>query len=146
MKKIFFLFIMLISAMGMQAQSNNDAFDEEINKYLELQHIEVNFFNSMRTVMKPLVDKGALSENKLDLICKEITQMYIPKMRAVVGKLCREHYTLDEMKQLNVYLASPLGQKSIILMPKFMEEGMKTAQLPEFQSKVQEIVARHMAE
>lgn len=146
MRKFFLVSVMLISAMGMQAQSGNDAFDEEVKNYLELQHMGDNLSNSIRLMMKPLVDNGTLAQSKLDLMCKDITQMILPKLRVTIGQLCREHYTLEEMKQMNAYLASPLGQKGIILMPKFMEEGMKTAQQPEVQSKIQEIVARHMAE
>ena len=57
-----------------------------------------------------------------------------------------EFYTqfADIEKEMNAYLATPVGQKGIKLAPKFGFAGMQAVQEPEIAKKIEDILKKHI--
>ena len=156
MKRIFISMVLLISMVTVNAQTEtktqnatlteteNDELTTEINRAIELSNVTANFGSIMVTQLQPLVEQGLLSAENLPTMVKEIEEWILPNLKKRMVTLYKEHFTLDELKQMNAYLASPVGQKALKLTPEFAAEGMAIVQTPEAQQKIQEIFLHYM--
>ena len=144
MKRIFISMVLLLSMVAVHAQEENDEFTKEIYRNIELQNVTSNFNQILTQQMQPVVDKGLISAEKLSAMIKEVGEYASPLLKEKMASLYKEYFTLEELKQMNAYLSSPVGQKGLKLMPQFAAEGMKAMQTPEVQQKVQEIIMRYM--
>jgi len=68
----------------------------------------------------------------------------MPLMKERMAALYKANFTLEELKQINAFFSSTVGQKMQKLTPEFAAEGMKVVQTPEAQNKIQEIFLRYM--
>ena len=147
MKKFFFSLMMLMTVVAVNAQETQAEDDElttEVNRAIELSNVTANFGSLMVTQLQPLVEQGLLSAENLPAMVKEIEEWMLPILKKRMAALYKKHFTLDELKQMNAYLASPVGQKALKLTPQFAEEGMAIVQTPEAQQKIQEIFLHYM--
>lgn len=143
MKKILISMMMLVAMSAAHAQQANDEFTKEVNRTIEISNVTETFINTMTTQMQQFVDEGILTQEKLATLVKEIEEFAMPLVKNKITELCKENFSLEEMKQINAYLATPLGQKSQRLFPKFTQEGSKLMQTPEAQEKIKEIVLKY---
>lgn len=147
MKKFFLSLMMLMTVVAVNAQETQAEDDEltiEVNRAIELSNFTANFGSLMVTQLQPLVEQGLLSAENLPAMVKEIEEWMLPILKKGMAALYKKHFTLDELKQMNAYLASPVGQKALKLTPQFAEEGMAIVQTPEAQQKIQEIFLHYM--
>ena len=147
MKKFFLSLMMLMTVVAVNAQETQAEDDElttEVNRAIELSNVTANFGSLMVTQLQPLVEQGLLSAENLPTMVKEIEEWMLPNLKKRMVTLYKENFTLDEVKQMNAYLASPVGQKALKLTPQFAEEGMAIVQTPEAQQKIQEIFLLYM--
>lgn len=144
MKKILVSMMMLMAISVAHAQVANDEFTKEINRTIELSNTAKNFRETMTQQMHTLVDQGHFQADNLDAMVKEIEAYALPLMEKKLIDIYREHFTLEEIKQINAYLSSPVGRKATSLVPKLAAEGMKVMQNPEAQQKIQEILLRYV--
>ena len=144
MKKLFISLVLLMSVTAVNAQTEDDELSKEINQAIEMSISTLNFSELMTTQMQPLVEQGVIKAEKLEPLVKDVEVWMIPLLKEKMADLYREHFTLEEMKQVNAYLASPIAQKFMKLTPKFSEAGMKIASTPEAREKLQEILMRHL--
>lgn len=126
------------------AQSNIDEMDKEITKAIELQHLDKTFEETMKTTVNQLIQQGTLKESDLDALSKEMTTMVMPYLSKKIKDLYCQYYTLDEIKKLNEYLGSDLGQKTLRLTPLFTKVGMEVTSLPEVQEKMITIFNKYL--
>ena len=147
MKKFFLSLLMLMTVVAVNAQETQAEDDElttEVNRAIELSNVTANFGSLMVTQLQPLVEQGLLSAENLPTMVKEIEEWMLPNLKKRMVTLYKENFTLDEVKQMNAYLASPVGQKALKLTPEFAAEGMKMVQSLEAQKKLQEIFLQYM--
>ena len=144
MKRILFSLSLLMTISFANAQTANDEITKEIERAIELSQATSTFYNSMNSMMQPLVAQGMISTDQLSGLITELEQLMVPALKEKISVLYRENFTLDELKQMNAYLASPLGQKAVKLTPMITSESMKLATSPDFQSKMQEIIMRNL--
>lgn len=144
MKRILFSLSLLMTISFANAQTANDEITKEIERAIELSQATSTFSNSMNSMMQPLVAQGMISTDQLSGLITELEQLMVPALKEKISVLYRENFTLDELKQMNAYLASPLGQKAVKLTPMITSESMKLATSPDFQSKMQEIIMRNL--
>lgn len=142
MKKFFLMMALLMAMSASQAQTANDELTKEINRTIELSNTTTTFTETLRLQFKPLVDQGLIPAEKISPLIKELEQLLVPVLKERMIQLYKENFTLDELKQMNEYLASPLGQKFVKLTPMLSAEGTKIAQSPEMQQKMQQIMMR----
>lgn len=140
MQKILMTLALLLSVCVAQAQTSDDEMTKEIKKTIELQNATKTFSDNLKTQMQPLVSQGLLSEEKLSSVISELEKIIIPPLMERTVAIYKEHFTLEEMKEMNAFFASPIGQKAIMLTPVLAQESAKIAQQPEVQSKLQQLV------
>jgi hypothetical protein len=144
MKKLFISLMLLMSVAAANAQTGNDELTKEINQAIEASVGTLNFSQMMTTQLQPLVERGVIKAEKLKPLVKDVEAWMVPLLKERMAALYRQHFTLEEMKQVNAYLTSPIGQKFMKLTPEFSAAGVKIASTPEAQKKMQEIVLRYL--
>lgn len=145
MKKILISMMLLMSMAAAHAQEATDEFTREIYRAIELQNVTSNFSQMMTQQMQPVVDQGMISAENLKALIKEVEDYAAPLLKKKMAELYRKNFTLEELKQINAYLASPAGQKALKLMPEFAAEGMKIMQTPEAQQKIQNLAVKYFS-
>ncbi|MBQ3634468.1 MAG: DUF2059 domain-containing protein [Bacteroidales bacterium] len=143
MKKLFLAVVMTVFALGSWAQSSE--FDKEIAKTFELMKYRETTIESLESSFQSFVAQGMMSQDKLKDFSKEFVDLMLPELKTGISQIYKETFTLDELKKLNEWLASPLGQKSVNLTPKAAEVGAKLGQSPEFQGKMQQLMMKYFA-
>ncbi|HEX8605922.1 MAG TPA: DUF2059 domain-containing protein, partial [Pseudoduganella sp.] len=76
-----------------------------------------------------------------------INRMYadpalVDEMLEAMVPIYARHYTVDEMRQMAAFYKTPVGQKSLRLMPQLMSEGMQVGQrimMPRMNKLMQEL-------
>ena len=148
MKKIISLVLLMLATMTVSAQTQNDAFANEVKKSIELQHMREMLTEMMVLHLKQALgqksEQSSIPADKVEAISKEVADVMLPKLEQILFEMYKENYTLEEMKQLNAYQATPLGQKGIKLAPKLSLAGSLVAQDPEVVSALQAIVAKYL--
>ncbi len=141
MKKIFILFS-LLTALSITSFAQS-AFDKEVERSLELQHQRDIFKQSMTQTMSVLYQQKNIDASKLNAAIDEITDACVPELTKTMKELYKQHFTLEELKQINDFLATPVGQKQLKLAPTFAVAGMQAMQNPDIQAKIVEIAKKH---
>ena len=144
MKKIFVSMLLLMTVVGVQAQTANDEFTKEIERTIELSNPTKTFTETLNSQLKPLVAQGMVSSDKIGDIIKEIEQLMVPELKKRIVEIYKQNFTLAELKQMNYYLASPVGQKAVKLTPMIAEESIKVASMPEMQEKLMKLMSSLM--
>ena len=144
MKKFLTIIATALFAVTLQAQAPQDEFAVEVLKSLELQHTAETMNETMRMNMQVLVDNGNISSENLNVCCQKIVEIMLPVLQERIITLYQEHFTVSEIKQMNAYLGSTVGQKALKLSPLFATEGMKISQTPEMQRKIQEVLIPYL--
>ena len=143
MKKILLFMALLVSAT-VQAQTYEEAFRAEVEKTIELQHSMDVFIETLKMQFQKLTENGTLDTEKLQPLVEEIGQAMVPALTERMQEVYKENFTLDELKQINAYLATPVGQKGIKLSPMLSAEVVNVVQRPELQAKVTEIISKYL--
>jgi hypothetical protein len=68
----------------------------------------------------------------------------VPELKKRIVEIYKQNFTLAELKQMNDYLASPVGQKAVKLTPMIAEESIKVASMPEMQEKLMKLMSSLM--
>ena len=145
-KSIFTALLFVVGWCGCYAQTTDSEYEKEMNRMIQLQGQTDVYGETLRLQMNALVERGQLSEDKVDKMCKELSDYITPMLIAGQKELIQKNYTLEELKQLNAFLASPIGQKNLRLSASFAGEGTKIVSSPEVQEKMQAIIMKYMFE
>lgn len=115
MKKILFsLALLLVAAASLiscskaGAQDSADPYREEVDKMLQLtnaRHVmEATMTATFNNMHLPVSDVDGLSKAIVDEIWNDyVTECVIPTYK--------EHFTLDELKEVNEFYQTPVGKK-----------------------------------
>lgn len=126
------------------AAEKDAAYEAELTRFLELQNVRQTFEKAMRVPMENLVAQGLMTKEKLDAMSTEIVEVIYDPCVETIRESYRENFTLEELRQINAFYATPVGQKMIVLAPELMMKGMESVQTPEMQGKIQAIVIKYM--
>ena len=91
------------------------------------------------------VAQGQITSAQLKAIAEEVADVTYPKMKAVTAQCLQQNLTMDELRQINAFYATPAGKKLLALTPTFMDVGAKTMQKPDVQAQIQQIIQKHFA-
>ena len=144
MKKVLISLLMLAAAVTTQAQAISEEYAAEVSKTLKLQHTSETMLEGMRMGMQQLIDNGTMTQESVDAYCKELNEILTPVVLKRMVELYHENFTLAELKQMNTFLASPVGQKNVRLTPIFAAEGMKITSSPEIQQQIYTILSKYI--
>jgi hypothetical protein len=127
MKKLLAAILIIICAYASVARADiAPEKRKEIERMLKLTGMEKlmaqvkgQMINSLKREMPNVPeDFWTRFEKKMDV--HELTEKIIP--------LYDKYYTLDDLKAVNAFYASPAGQKVMSTMPQLMQESMKIGQ------------------
>ena len=144
MKRIYVIVVLLLTMVAVQAQTKDDEWKAEIDRNFTLSHTPETFVETMSSQLKPLVEQGSIKAEQLDPMVKEMSDVLLPALKEVTTSFYKEHFTLDELKQINAYLASPIGQKTSKLTPELTQKAQAVGQTPEAQQKLQSVLLKYI--
>lgn len=144
MKKIISIIALLIVATTGITKAQDAALVAEVKKCIELQNTREAMAEAMALQFKPMVEHGQLAIDNMDAMSHEIADALMTKLNDKLIEFYCENYTIDEIKTLNAFYATPVGQKNIKLAPKASYLGTQITQDPAFAVTLQTIMAKYI--
>jgi hypothetical protein len=136
------MFAMALIACNLFAQ--DAAFKKEVDKTIELTDMKGTLTETMRIQYQQLVDAGTVKLDDVQATARECAEAMMPKMKEFILEVYYENYTLDELKEYNKFLASPIGQKTTKAAPKIANASTKLGQDTEILGKLQNVLMKHL--
>jgi hypothetical protein len=138
------ILVATLSLISSNVFAQDAAYKKEFNRAMELTHPEETMKQMIAPQYQKFGEMGLLKLDDVDAVVEECIKVIMPKYKEVMLKLYAENYTLNEVKEMNAYLATPVGQKGIKLAPKFGFAGMQAVQEPEIAKKIEDILKKHI--
>lgn len=142
MKRIIFMLALVLMACNVFAQDT--AFKKEVENTIELTNLKATLSEAMRIQYQQLVDAGTIKLDDVQATSDECAEAMLPKMKEFMLEVYYENYTLNEMKEYNKFLSTPLGQKMVTVTPKITNATTKLSQDPEILGKLQSVLLKHL--
>lgn len=130
--------------MACNVFAQDAAFKKEVEKTIELTNLKATLSEAMRIQYQQLVDAGTIKLDDVQATADECAEAMLPKMKEFMLEVYYENYTLNEMKEYNKFLATPLGQKMVAVTPKITNATTKLSQDPEILGKLQSVLLKHL--
>lgn len=144
MKKIISLVICIMTMIGASAQTADAQYDEVLNKVISSQMSKSILENMLNENLQSLVQNGMLTPEKVQGISVALADYMYPMVLKETTDMYRENFNLDELKQVENWVTSPVGQKSIALSFKQSTKMQQIMMKPEVQQKMQSILMEYM--
>lgn len=144
MKQLMILMLLMFATITATAQTADDEFNAEVRKSIELQHMGETLENTMKLQMTSAFPANHISTENMDAFIKEISVVMKPKLEVILRKVYVDNFTLEDMKQMNAFMATPVGQKTIKLAPMLANAGAEVAKDPEVMKAIQDAVMKYM--
>ncbi len=141
----FLITILLLTATCF-AKAQSPEMQKEIETSLELMDIHQTTLESIKPAIEQI--KAICKISDTDAMCKEIADETSIFYRKVITNLLTEKYTLDELKKINSFMATPEGKKFTrhftLTGPSYTSEtynkdGDKTVS-PEMQAEIEKAI------
>ncbi len=142
MKRIIFMLALTLMACNVFAQ--DATFKKEVEKTIELTNLKATLSEAMRIQYQQLVDAGTIKLDDVQATADECAEAMLPKLKEFMLEVYYENYTLNEMKEYNKFLSTPLGQKMVAVTPKITNATTKLSQDPEILTKLQSVLLKHL--
>ena len=126
--KTIILVMSLVSANTFVMAQNENEIRKELERNFELTNQKEQFATILTTILNAMAEQdtsiAALKINWNE-VSKEVADSIYPAYKEYVKDIYRQNFTLEEIRQMNTYLASSVGQKVLRLTPWLMQAGMK---------------------
>ncbi len=123
----------------------SDSYKAEVNRYIQCQDMRGAMVKVLKANLSQVLG-AKLSASKLDAMVNELVDVSMPVMSKAVEDCLRPSISLEELRQINAFFATPTGRKMVSLQPTLMAAGEKAMQQPEIQAKFQQIAQRYISE
>ena len=123
---------------------SHDPFQSEVNQFIQAQNLRASTVKGMKTMMGQLVSQGVLTATQVDSIVDEIVNIVYPKMKVAIEQCLRQNLSVEELRQINAFCATPAGKKLTAMQPALMEAGNKITQQPDVQMKIQQVMQKYL--
>ncbi len=139
MKRPLLLLLLSASAIFAQAEPSAEALNaaKELTKTLGLDKQHEAGLATMTPMIENLAKRLQLDEKEANQLRETYREWFTKdldqvKLREEVTKLYAQTFSAEELKQLNDFYLSPIGQKTVKAMPEIMQKsaalGMQEAQ------------------
>lgn len=124
----------LAGATPVLAQATPDATAiAEARKMMEITRAADNTRQMLPMISKMVGDmmvranpgQDALVRSAMDELFMPEIATRLPAFVDEIAVLYTKHFTIDELRQLNAFYSSPVGQKSASVMPQIMQQSMQ---------------------
>ncbi len=144
MKKIISIIALLIVATTGITKAQDAALVAEVKKCIELQNMRGNLVESTKSQYEAVAKTGQVAFDDVNALSNEMVDVIWEKLNEKVIAFYCENYTLDEMKALNAFIETPVGQKNIKLAPQLNALSFQVQQDPTNAVFMQTIMAKHI--
>lgn len=121
-----------------------DPFQIEVNRLVQAQDLRGSIIKSVKTMLAQLVAQGSATAAQVDAVAEAIADVAYPKMKTTVEQCLRQNLSVDELREINAFYATPAGRKMNALTPALMDAGAQTMQQPDVQAQIQQIMQKHL--
>lgn len=145
MKKLLWVAsLMMVMTASAFAQTANDdaAFNAEFEKIL----VATDMNTQMSEAMTMALSKGfgeKIAEAKKAAMEKDISERLVPVMVDEIRKVYREIFTVEDMKNLNAFYATPTGKKMAQSMQRITSSSIESGQ--KYGPILMEILQKHLS-
>lgn len=122
-----------------------DPFQSEVNQFIQAQNLRSTTVRTMKTMLEQFVTQGVLTATQVDTIVDEIVNIIYPKMKVAIEQCLRQNLSVEELRQINAFYATPAGKKLTAMQPALIEAGNKITQQPDVQMKIQQVMQKYLA-
>lgn len=158
MKRPLLLLLLSVSAAFAQAEPSAEALNaaRELTKTLGLEKQHEAGLSTMTPMIEGLAKRLQLDEKESNELREAYKEWFTKdldqtKLREEVTKLYAQTFTVAELKELNGFYLSPIGQKTVKAMPEIMQKsavlGMQEAQSKQalLQARLQPFIEKSAA-
>ena len=121
-----------------------DSYESEVNRLLQAQDLRGTTIKAMKSMLAPLASQGSVTASQINTIAEEIVNITYPKMKVAVAQCLRQSLSVDELRQINAFYATPAGQNLNALQPALMDAGNQVAQQPDVQAQIQQVIQKYL--
>jgi len=142
--------------MSAQADELTTDKQKDIEKLLEMtnatalaKQLAMNLSENVKaglTANRPDIPSEVL--NELPSIINEVFDENTELLRSMYIPLYNKHFTANEIKEMIVFYSSPLGQKTIRIMPALFQDGLRLGQVwsasiePQVERRIKEMLSK----
>ncbi len=145
MKKILTLalFCALFAFTANAQNASEDPFRTELKRHLELTNSKKTLTAGVKGMLETFAKNGMLSAGKdIDLIAEDVSNTLFPLMMDEYVVIYKKYFTLDELREINAFLITPIGKKYAESTPKITMESASIGQ--KYGPKIGEVLQRHL--
>lgn len=103
-----------------------------------------NLIEGTKAQYQTIANSGQVAFDDVNALSNEMVDVIWEKLNEKVIAFYCENYTLDEMKALNAFIETPVGQKNIKLAPQLNALSFQVQQDPTNAVFMQTIMAKHI--
>lgn len=133
MKKLSFLLFALTLLLPLSLRAQTQIAPEkraEIKKFIELSNTKASMIEGMAQMIE-IQKKSPSSANLSPEFFDKFYQKVTTDIDALIDQLIfiyDKYYTIEDLRAINAFYASPVGQKTVATLPLVMKESMKAGQ------------------
>ncbi len=156
------VYIMLLASTTISADEpistpkvvNSESISEAY-EMLETMHMDKTYkkmidrmIGAQAAILPPKLKEDKNKMEKYNKIMKDFLVKYVSwdKVSDDMAKLYAKYYTTEELRHIKAFYLTPVGQKTLRLMPKLVNEGMQLSQskimphIKEMQEEIMELM------
>ena len=143
MKKMLMFFLLFAGTLTGFAQATaDDEYAAEVKKYIAASKVEETMAQQMDAQFTMLKAQAPITDAQIEEMKKAAVESYREFVVPKYVEVCKKHLTLDDLKAINAFYASPAGKKlSESIIPIAVD---LTPTLAEWQPKLQETIMKIM--
>lgn len=143
MKKMLMLLLLFAGTLtGFAQAAADDEYAAEVKKYIAASKVEETVAQQMDAQFTALKAQAPITDAQIEEMKKVAIESYREFVLPKYVEVCRKHLTLDDLKAVNAFYASPAGKKLSESIIPISTDLMPT--LTEWQPKLQEALMKIM--
>lgn len=141
-KMLMFLLLFAGTLTGFAQATADDEYAAEVKKYIAASKVEETMAQQMDAQFTMLKAQAPITDAQIEEMKKAAVESYREFVVPKYVEVCKKHLTLDDLKAINAFYASPAGKKlSESIIPIAVD---LTPTLAEWQPKLQETIMKIM--
>lgn len=141
-KMLMFLLLFAGTLTGFAQATADDEYAAEVKKYIAASKVEETVAQQMDAQFTALKAQAPITDAQIEEMKKAVVESYREFVVPKYIEVCKKHLTLDDLKAVNAFYASPAGKKlSESIIP--IASDLMPA-LTEWQPKLQETIMKIM--
>ena len=124
--------LLAIPAMAQEKQIDTEKAEniQHLLKLIGAEKVQKGLVDQVIAIMKPVISKGANGDDKAQKVINRFSELLAEEydklnFLSISADLYDKYFTSDEIKGLIAFYETPVGQKTIEVLPTVTQEGMR---------------------